>query len=54
VPLTFLLENTLERRKDMLDKISIILHIPPPATKIIKIYSIFPETARVSRPQIYS
>jgi hypothetical protein len=39
-----LLEDTLERRKDMLYKISIIRHIPPAATKIIKYYSKFPET----------
>ena len=38
-----LLEDTLERRKDMLDKIPIIPRIPPAATKIINFYSIFPE-----------
>jgi hypothetical protein len=40
-----LLEDTLERRKDMLDIIPIIRHIPSPTTKIIKNYSKFPETA---------
>jgi hypothetical protein len=39
-----LLEDTLERRKDMLYKTSIIPRIPPAATKIINFYSIFPET----------
>jgi hypothetical protein len=39
-----LLEDTLERRKDMLYKTSIIPRIPTPATKIINFYSIFPET----------
>ncbi|MGA2172825.1 MAG: hypothetical protein ABSG82_07430 [Sedimentisphaerales bacterium] len=37
----------------MLDKIPIIRHIPPPATKIIKIYSIFPETAPPAKPQVW-
>jgi hypothetical protein len=41
VPFTFFLEDILERRKDMLDKVFIIPHIPPPATKIIKNYSKF-------------
>jgi len=40
-----LLEDTLERRKDMLYIIPIIRHIPPPATKIINFYSIFPQIA---------
>jgi hypothetical protein len=39
-----LLEDTLERRKDMLDMTIIIRHIPPPALKIIKNYSKFPKT----------
>jgi hypothetical protein len=50
VPLTFLLENTLERRKDMLNRAFIIPQIPPRASKIIKIYSIFPKTARPQAP----
>jgi len=49
-----LLEDTLERRKDMLDVIPIIRHIPPPATKIIKIYSKFPKTPLATPNQGYS
>jgi hypothetical protein len=35
-----MLEDILERRKDTLYKTSIIPHLPPPATKIIKIIKI--------------
>jgi hypothetical protein len=45
-----MLENTLERRKDMLDKTSIIPRSSPAATKIIKNYSKFPKNKR-SSPQ---
>jgi len=38
-----MLENTLERRKDMLDKTTIIRHIPPAAIEIIKYYSKIPK-----------
>ena len=44
MPLTFFGEDTLERRKDMLDILPIIRHIHSTATKIINFYSIFPET----------
>jgi hypothetical protein len=40
-----LLEDTLERLKDMLYKTTIIPHSSPPASKIIKNYSKFPKTA---------
>jgi hypothetical protein len=48
------LENTLERRKDMLYKASIIPHLPPFALKIIKFYSIFQKTPPATRNQGYS
>jgi hypothetical protein len=38
------LEDTLERRKDMLYETLIIPHISQPATIIIKFYSNFPKT----------